>query len=48
MTEIVSDMTAARVYQNFAIDRVVYGKPAVRNLDAALAWPNFCRAKKSH
>ena len=29
---IVSDMTAQGVYQNFAIDRVVYGKPAAETL----------------
>jgi maleylacetate reductase len=32
--EIVSDMTAAGVYQNFAIERVVYGKPAAETLVA--------------
>ena len=31
-TEIVSDMTTQGVYQNFAIDRVVYGKPAAETL----------------
>ncbi len=30
----VSDMTAQGVYQNFAIDRVVYGKPAAETLVA--------------
>jgi maleylacetate reductase len=30
--EIDSDMTAQGVYQNFAIDRVVYGKPAAETL----------------
>jgi maleylacetate reductase len=32
MTVTASDMTAAGVYQNFAIDRVVYGKPAAETL----------------
>jgi maleylacetate reductase len=32
--ETVSDMTAAGIYQNFAIDRVVYGKPAAETLAA--------------
>jgi maleylacetate reductase len=35
--EIVSDMTAQGVYQNFAIDRVVYGKPAADTLLAEAA-----------
>src|SRR5476649_1342555 len=30
--EIASEMTANGVYQNFAIDRVVYGKPAAATL----------------
>jgi maleylacetate reductase len=32
MTETASDMTAQGVYQNFAIDRVVYGKPAAETV----------------
>src|ERR1700683_1456962 len=28
----VSDMTAQGIYQNFAVDRVVYGKPAAETL----------------
>src|SRR5579872_7396649 len=35
--EIASDMTAQGVYQNFAIDRVVYGKPAAETLVAEAA-----------
>jgi maleylacetate reductase len=35
--EIISEMTAQGVYQNFAIDRVVYGKPAAETLLAEAA-----------
>ena len=34
MAETGSDMTASGVYQNFAIDRVVYGRPAAEVLVA--------------
>src|SRR4051812_10551504 len=36
-TETASEMTANGVYQNFAIDRVVYGKPAAETLVAEAA-----------
>src|SRR5882724_6387460 len=32
-----SDMTAQGIYQNFAVDRVVYGKPAAETLVAEAA-----------
>src|SRR5580692_1116303 len=37
MTETGSDMSVAGIYQNFAIDRVVYGKPAAETLVAEAA-----------